>query len=72
MLLKYLSPDKIISTIIGEMAWWEVPLYSALVVSQVALLFAASAPVIVIKLALLTPAIIDVVSSTVRAVNACT
>merc|ERR1712165_453879 len=27
LLLKYLSPDKIISTIIGEMAWYEVPVY---------------------------------------------
>ena len=66
-----LSPDKIIATIIGEMTWWEVPLYSALIAANIALLFVASAPAIVVKLALLTPAVVDVVKATIETINAC-
>lgn len=71
VLLRVLSPGKIISTIIGSMKFWEVPIYSAIVISQVVLLFAASAPTIVVKLAVLTPAVVGVVSSTVNSINAC-
>jgi len=42
--------------------WWQVGLYSAVIAANVAMLFAASAPAIVVKLALPTPAGTDLVA----------
>lgn len=71
LLLEILSPANLAEIIIGEMKWWEVPIYGALVLANIVLLFAASAPAIVIKLALVAPAIADVVGSTIEVINAC-
>ncbi len=70
-LLTIISIDNLIGTIIGEMSWWEVILYGALVAAQVALLFAGSVATIVVKLALATPDIVDVATSTFKVVEEC-
>jgi hypothetical protein len=70
-LLSIFNPGSLITAIFAEMTWWEVGLYSATITAQVALLFAASAPGIVVKLALVTPSIIDVVASAVKVSQKC-
>lgn len=70
-LLSIFDLGSIINAIFAEMIWWEVLLYSTWITAQVALLFVASAPGIVVKLALVTPSIIDVVASAVRVGENC-
>ena len=60
-----------INTIIGEMDGWDIVGYSVLVIVNLALLLAASAPAIVIKILLLTPDIIDMSRSTVGVIEKC-
>jgi len=71
VLLSIFSPTQIIDIIFGEMTYYEIAIYSVLITTNIALLFAASAPAIVVKLALVTPDVIDVVRSTVDVVEKC-
>lgn len=71
VLLTVMSLDNLIGTIVGSMTWWEVILYSIWIAAQLALLFVTNIPGIVVKLALATPDIIDLVKSTVTVINEC-
>lgn len=70
-LTSILSVGEIISSVTGEMSYWEIITTGTFIIANITLLFATNVAGVITKLALVTPDIVDVVASTVSVVNNC-
>jgi hypothetical protein len=70
-LTSILSVGEIISSVTGEMSYWEIITTGTFIIANITLLFATNVGGVITKLALVTPDIVDVVGSTVSVVNNC-